>query len=99
MDERLPLGSPDAATLAMLLEKEREQRRASEQERARLRAGIARQNARIEQLEREVGALRERLHLLETINAGLIEQNALLRQQVAALTARADERPAPHEPE
>lgn len=99
MDECLPLGSPDAATLAMLLEKEREQRRAGEQERARLQAGIVRQNARIEQLERELGAVRERLRLLETINAGLIEQNTLLRQQVAALTAGAGERPAPHEPE
>jgi hypothetical protein len=57
MDECLPLGSPDAATLAMLLEKEREQRRASEQDRARLQAAIARQNARIEQLERELGTV------------------------------------------
>jgi hypothetical protein len=45
MDERLPLGSPDAATLAMLPEKEC----------ARLQAGMGRQNARIEQLERALG--------------------------------------------
>ena len=41
MDERLPLGSLDAATLAMLLEKERTQRHALEQEVRRLQAGAA----------------------------------------------------------
>lgn len=43
MDKCFRLGSPDAATL---LEKERKQRWAGEQERARLQAGIVRQNAR-----------------------------------------------------
>lgn len=104
MDERLPLGSPDAATLAMLLEKERDERRGLEQERSRLQAGLARQNERLIALERQVSALVERLAVLEQENAGLREQNGLVRQRVAALeienTRLRDEPPSPvHQPD
>lgn len=44
MDECFPLGSLDATTLRMLLEKERSHRSDLEQEVARPQAGVARQN-------------------------------------------------------
>jgi transposase len=87
MDERLPLGSPDAATLAGLLEKEREQRRALEQEVLRLQAGLARQNEHILHLERRDAVRQEEFATMRTLVAGLTEQNTLLRQQVATLEA------------
>jgi predicted RNase H-like nuclease (RuvC/YqgF family) len=92
MDECLPLGSLDAATLAGLLEKERERRRAESQERARLAEGLRRQNERIMELERRHAGMVERVRMLEALNAGLQEQNALLRQQVAALSPSAEPR-------
>jgi transposase len=103
MDERLPLGSLDASTLRMLLEKEREQRRALEQEVARLSMGLARQNERIIALERENAELREEIRLLRGLVDGLSEQNQLLRQQVAVLEAenarlKGEERPATRPP-
>jgi ribosomal protein S27AE len=86
MDECLPLGSLDAPTLRMLLEKERARRAALEQEVARLQAGLARQNELIVQLQRQEAARERELTELRTLVAGLTEQNALLRQQVATLT-------------
>ncbi|GAC1526047.1 MAG: IS66-like element ISH10 family transposase [Chloroflexota bacterium] len=85
MDEHLPLGSLDASTLRMLLTQERAARQNLEQEVARLRAGIARQNERIIALERENTELRQMVQDLQGMVAGLTEQNLLLRQQVAAL--------------
>lgn len=85
MDQRLPLGAPDAATLAMLLEKERERGDALEQEVARLRAGLARQNATILRLEQRDAVRQEELATQRLLVAGLTEQNTRLRQQVARL--------------
>jgi hypothetical protein len=87
MDERLPLGSLDAATLRMLLEQERTKREELTQEMARLRAGLARQNERIMALERENAQLRQTVALQQQMIAGLQEQNAVLRAQVAQLQA------------
>jgi hypothetical protein len=87
MDERLPLGSLDASTLRMLLDQERTKREELTQEVARLRAGLARQNARIMALERENAQLRQTVALQQQMIAGLQEQNAVLRQQVAQLQA------------
>jgi transposase len=87
MDERLPLGSMDAPTLRMLLEKEREHRHGLEQELARLQAGLGRQNERIVQLEAENTQLRRMVSEQQGLITGLQEQNALLRQQVALLEA------------
>src|SRR5919199_4089699 len=87
MDEHLPLGSWDASTLRMLLEQERTKREELTQEVARLRAGLARQNARIVALERENAALRQTVALQQQLIRGLQEQNALLRQQVGELQA------------
>jgi hypothetical protein len=77
----------DAATLVVLLEKEREQRRALEQEVRRLSAGLARQNERIIALERENAGPREQVAMMQLLGDSLTEQNALLRQQVAVLEA------------
>src|SRR5579871_6890585 len=85
MDERLPLGSPDAATLRTLLEKERERGRALEQEVARLKAGLARQNERILQLQRREREREDEVKQLRLLVAALQEQNALLRKEVALL--------------
>jgi hypothetical protein len=87
MDERLPLGSWDAATLRMLLEQERSKREELTQEVARLRAGLARQNERIVALERENAQLRQTVALQQEMIGGLQDQNALLRAQVAELQA------------
>lgn len=87
MDERLPLGSLDAATLRMLLEQERGKREELAQEVARHRAGLARQNARIVALEQENAQLRQTVTLQQRMIGGLQEQNALLRKQVAQLQA------------
>jgi len=85
MDECLPLGSLDASTLRMLLERERARRAELEQEVARLQAGLARQNEVIVRLEqRDAERQRERAEH-RTLIAGLTEQNTLLRQQVAML--------------
>jgi transposase len=85
MDQRLPRGAPDAATLAMLLEKERERGETLEQEVARLRAGLARQNATILRLEQRDAVRQEELVTQRLLVAGLTEQNTRLRQQVARL--------------
>ena len=85
MDERLPLGSMDAATLRMLLEQERERRQGLEQEVARLQAGLARQNDMLMELQRRDVARERELQEMRTLVAGLTEQNTLLRQQVARL--------------
>jgi transposase len=98
MDEHLPLGSPDAATLVGLLEKDRVQRRALEQEVVRLQAGLKRQNERILELEELLAAAVERGQQQEALSAGLQEQNALLRQQIAVLTAEVAARPRKREP-
>lgn len=87
MNERLPLGSLDAATLRMLLTQERSRREEVEQEVLRLHAGIARQNERIVALERENAHLRRAHEEMQTLVRGLTEQNTLLRQQVAMLQA------------
>jgi transposase len=86
MDECLPLGSLDAPTLRMLLEKDRIRRRELEQEVTRLLAGIARQNAVIAQLEQEQRELRREHDELHRQIAGLTEQNAHFRHEVATLT-------------
>ena len=85
MDECLPLGSLDAPTLRMLLEKERTYRAELEQEVARLQAALARQNAVILRLEQRDTERERELAELRTLVAGLTEQNGLLRQQVAIL--------------
>jgi transposase len=85
MDERLPFGSMDAATLRMLLEQERERRQGLEQEVARLQAGLARQNDVLMELQRRDVARERELQEMRTLVAGLTEQNTLLRQQVAHL--------------
>jgi len=85
MDECLPLGSLDASTLRMLLEKERARPTELEQEVARLQAGLARQNEVIVRLEQRDAARERELAEMRTLVAGLTEQNARLRQQVARL--------------
>src|SRR5450759_5083775 len=85
MDECLPLDSLDAATLRLLLTQERNRREALEQEVARLRAGLARQNQIIMRLEQRDAEREQELATHRTLLAGLTEQNTLLRQQVAAL--------------
>jgi hypothetical protein len=69
----------------MLLEKERRQRTALEQEVSRLQTGLARQNAVILELERRDAERERDLAAMRRLHAGVIEQNTLLRQQVAAL--------------
>lgn len=102
MDERLPLGSLDATTLRMLLEKERSRQTELEQEVARLQAGLARQNERIIQLEQEHGQLHRENRELRELLTGVTEQNTLLRQQAAALQTENERlrggRPEPHQP-
>src|SRR5947209_5772551 len=85
MDECLPLGSLDASTLRMLLTQERTRREELEQEVARLRAGLARQNQVILRLEQRDAEREQELAVHRTLLAGLTEQNTLLRQQVARL--------------
>lgn len=102
MDECLPLGSLDAATLRMLLTQERATRGELEQEVRRLQSGLARQNGRIIQLEQENAQFRTAMQTVETIVTGLEEQNSLLRQQVAALQSenarlRGDTPTVPHQ--
>lgn len=87
MDECLPLGSLDAATLRMLLTQERARREELAQDLARLRAGVTRQNDRIVQVERENATRWQELRETTLVVAALQEQNAVLRQQVAALQA------------
>jgi transposase len=87
MDERLPLGSMDAGTLRMLLEKERSRQLELEQEIRRLGAGLARQNERIIELERENRELRQLAASQQQVGRGLEEQNQLLRQRVAQVQA------------
>ena len=92
----------DAATLRMLLTQERAARQELTQEVSRLRAGLVRQNERIVQLERENAQLRRENQDLRQLMAGMTEQNALLRQQVAALQTenerlRGTARPEPHQ--
>jgi transposase len=90
MDECLPLGSLDAATLRRLLTQERSRRSDLEHDVARLRAGLARQNERIVQVERESATREQELRETKLVVAALQEQNAVLRQQVAALQAEND---------
>lgn len=97
MDERLPLASLDASTLRMLLTQERSAREEVEVEIGRLRAAIDRQNERIMQLEQMNAQLRAADRELRGMVAGLDEQNALLRQQVAGL--QRDEPRVIHQPE
>jgi transposase len=85
MDERLPLESFTAASLRSLLTQERARRQELEQEVARLRAGLARQNKIILRLERENAELRRQADELHTTVALLTEQNALLRRSLAML--------------
>jgi transposase len=85
MDECLPLDSLDAATLRLLLTQERTRREALEQEVARLRAGVVRQNQLILRLEQRDAEREQELALHRTLLTGLTEQNTLLRQQVARL--------------
>ena len=85
MDECLPLDSLDAATLRLLLTQERTRREELEQEVARLRAGLARQNQVILRLEQRDAEREQELAVHRTLLAGLTEQNTLLRQQVARL--------------
>ncbi|PZS09411.1 MAG: hypothetical protein DLM70_01685, partial [Chloroflexi bacterium] len=60
MDDCLPHGSSDTSTLRMLLTQERSRREELEQEVARLRAALARQNEVILGLERrDAGRQRE----------------------------------------
>lgn len=104
MNDDLWIESTNPATLRMLLAQERAARQDQTQDLARLRAGVARQNERIVQLERENATLRQELQETRLLVAALQEQNALLRQQVAALqqenqqlhgVERTPKRPAP----
>lgn len=83
MDENHLLGPLDSTTLQLLLTQERTHRAELDQEVARLRAGLARQNAVIIRLERR-DAERE-LSEMRTLVAALTDQNLLLRQRVAQL--------------
>jgi hypothetical protein len=74
MDECLPLDSLDAATLRLLLTQERNRREALEQEVARLRAGLARQNQIIMRLEQRDAEREQELATHRTLLAGLTEQ-------------------------
>ena len=85
MDDHRRLESLSAATLRRLLAEERARRQELEQEVARLQAGLARQNEVILRLERRDAERQRELHAMQTLVAGLTEQNALLRQQVARL--------------
>lgn len=85
MDERLPLGSIPAPILQMLLEQERARTAELVQEVRRLQAGIARQNARIAELEQREAARAREIAEARVLISALTEQNTLLRQQVAAL--------------
>ncbi len=85
MDECLPLDSMDVTTLRMLLTQERTRREALEQEVARLRSGLARQNQVIMRLEQRDAEREQELTVHRTLLAGLTEQNTRLRQQVARL--------------
>jgi transposase len=104
MDERLPLAALDAPTLRMLLTQERAARAEVEQDVNRLRAAIERQNERIMHLEQQSTQLQADAWERRTIMTGLEEQNALLRQQVAALQTenarlRGDEPRVMHQPD
>lgn len=90
MDECLPFGSLDAPTLRRLLTQERVRREDLAHDLERLHAGLARQNDRIVQLERENATLRQELQETTLVVAALQEQNALLRQQLTALQAEND---------
>src|SRR5437868_2540935 len=85
MDDSLPLDSSNPTTLRMLLEKERDHRTALEQEVARLRAAIARQNQIVDDLMRQSRERAEELQRLRTLVAGLEEQNTVARTQAAQL--------------
>jgi transposase len=85
MDECLPLDSLDASTLRLLLTQVRSRREDLEQEVARLRAGLARQNQIIIRLEQRDAEREHELATHRMLLAGLTEQNTLLRQQVGAL--------------
>ena len=90
MDECLPLGSLDAATLQTLLTQERTRRQELEQEMLRLKAGLARQNEVIIRLEQRDAERCRELAEHRTLIAGLTEPGtrvrvSLLRQQVALL--------------
>jgi transposase len=85
MDDHLRLESLSAAALRTLLAQERAHRQELEQEVARLRAALARQNEAIIALERQNTELRREQQELRTLVAGLTEQNALLRRQAAVL--------------
>lgn len=96
MDDCLPLESLSAASLRMLLTRERACRADLEQEVARLQAGLARQNAVIMQLQQREAMREQEAAVSRTLVAGLTEQNSLLRQQLARLEqAQAQERGAP----
>lgn len=85
MDECLPLDSSNPTTLRMLLEKERDHRADLEQEVARLRAAIARQNEIVDDLMRQSRERTEELQRLRTLVAGLQDQNTTVRTQAAQL--------------
>lgn len=85
MDECLPLGPLDAATLRMLLEKERAHRAELEQDIVQLQASLDRQNVVLMELQRRDAARERQLAEMGTLLAGVTEQNRLLRQQVAHL--------------
>ena len=85
MDDHLRLESLSAAALRTLLAQERARRQELEQEVARLRAALARQNEAIIALERQNTELRREQQELRTLVAGLTEQNALWRRQAALL--------------
>jgi transposase len=98
------IDSASSATLRMLLAQERAARQEVEQDLARLRAGLARQNERLVQIEGENATLRQDLQETRLVVTTLQEQNDLLRQQVAALqrenqqlrgVERIPKRPAP----
>lgn len=86
-DPHLPADPAAATALRTALTQERARRQELEQELARLRAGLERQNTVIADLHREQAQLREQLAAQQAVLTAVMEQNALLRQQVATLEA------------
>jgi hypothetical protein len=85
MDECLPLASLSAPALRIQLIQERSRRQELEREVVQLRAALVRQNAVIIRLQQRDAERERELQELRRLVAGLTEQNALLRRQVALL--------------
>jgi hypothetical protein len=104
LDDHLPPDQLAAPALRSALTQAHARVAELEREVTHLRGCLARQNEAIIRLETENRRLRRELQDLRTLLAGVTEQNALLRQQVAALQRanarlRGDEPQAEHQPD